>query len=113
MSLSISSREEKPGVYILTVEGEVDMSSSTEVRQNLTPLLENGSSAIIVHLANVSYMDSSGIATLVEGLQQSMKSGISFRLAELSDAVQDIFKLARLESIFSIHPTIADAMNDL
>lgn len=113
MSMTIDVREQKAGVYVLSVVGEVDMSSSTRVREQLAPLIDVGSSAIIVHLLQVSYMDSSGIATLVEGLQQSMKSGISFRLVELSDAVQDIFKLARLDSVFSIYPTIAEAMKDL
>jgi len=113
VSVTIEVQEQKTGIYVLSVQGEVDMSSSTEVRQQLAPLLDTSTSAIIVHLVQVSYMDSSGIATLVEGLQQSMKSGISFRLAELSDAVQDIFKLARLDSVFSIYPTITDAMNEL
>ena len=112
MSVTIEVQEQKTGIYVLSVQGEVDMSSSTEVRQQLAPLLDTSTSAIIVHLVHVSYMDSSGIATLVEGLQQSMKSGISFRLAELSDAVQDIFKLAQLDSVFSIYPTITDAMNE-
>ena len=42
-----------------------------------------------------------------------MKLGILFRLVELSDAVQDIFKLARLESVFSIYPTIEEAIKEV
>lgn len=113
MSVIIEVQEQKAGVYILSVQGEVDMSSSTEVREQLALLLGAGTTAIIVHLVRVSYMDSSGIATLVDGLQKSMKLGISFRLVELSDAVQDIFNMARLESVFSIYPTITEVMKDL
>ena len=113
MSVIMEVIEQKKGVYILSVQGEVDMSSSNDVRQQLALLLNADTSVIIVHLVRVSYMDSSGIATLVEGLQQSMKLGILFRLVELSDAVQDIFKLARLESVFSIYPTIEEAINDV
>ena len=63
MSVTIEVQEQKTGIYVLSVQGEVDMSSSTEVRQQLAPLLDTSTSAIIVHLVHVSYMDSSGIAT--------------------------------------------------
>ena len=70
MSVIMEVKEQKKGLYILSVQGEVDMSSSNDVRQQLALLLNAGTAVIIVHLVRVSYMDSSGIATLVEGLQQ-------------------------------------------
>ena len=113
MSLQIEVGELENGISVLLVHGEVDMSSSTEVRAKLSPLMQPGRKAILVNLLNVTYMDSSGIATLVEGLQQSMKLGIAFRLVELNPAVRDVFKLARLESVFQIYESVADAMSDL
>lgn len=89
------------------------MSSSPEVRKTITPLFRTGMKAIIVNLSQVNYMDSSGIATMVEGLQHSMKQGIRFRLAELNPSVRDVFELARLEALFQIYPTTTDATADL
>lgn len=113
MSLQIDLSEHDNGVAVLTVRGEVDMSSSSTVRGQMSPLLKSGRKAIIVNLSHVTYMDSSGIATLVEGLQQSMKLKIAFRLAELNPAVRNVFKLARLETVFQVYESTTDAMSGL
>ena len=89
------------------------MSSSSVMRGRLAPALDAGGRAVIVDLSGVTYMDSSGIATLVEGLQSSMKQGIAFRLADLHPAVLDVFKLARLDTVFQVYDSIEDAMTDL
>ena len=65
MSVTIEVQEQKTGIYVLSVQGEVDMSSSTEVRQQLAPLLDTSSSAIIVHLVQVSYMARSTLITML------------------------------------------------
>jgi anti-anti-sigma factor len=54
-------------------------------------------------------MDSSGIATLVECMQNCMKTGARLRLCDLSPSVRDVFELARLASVFEIFPTFSDA----
>jgi anti-anti-sigma factor len=54
-------------------------------------------------------MDSSGIATLVECMQNCAKSGARLRLCDLSPSVRDVFELARLASIFEIFPTVNEA----
>lgn len=113
MSVQIALQEPTRGIAIIIVSGEVDMSSSPAVRNTLTPLFKPGMKAVVINLAQVSYMDSSGIATMVEGLQQSMKRGIHFRLAELNPSVWDVFKLARLETLFHIYPTTEAATADL
>lgn len=113
MPLQIEVSEHEHGIVVCAVHGDVDMGSSAQVRQHLVPLIKPGRKAVIIDLSQVPYMDSSGIATMVEGLQQSMKLGMHFRLAALSPTVMEVFKLARLESVFRIYPTIADAVHDL
>lgn len=113
MSLHITVNEPTREVAVVSVEGEVDMSSSPEVRNALTPLLRPGRKAVVIDLSQVQYMDSSGIATMVEGLQHSMKQGIHFRLSALSPPVRDVFELARLTALFHIYPTTEEATSDL
>ena len=57
----------------------------------------------MVDLSNVSYMDSSGIATLVEGLQWSRKNNRQFILAGLGDTVFNALSLTKLDQVFTIH----------
>jgi anti-sigma B factor antagonist len=99
--------------YLVKVKGDVDMNSSTDVREALEQVFRQRSStmrALVVDLSQVRYMDSSGIATLVEALQTCMKQGLQLRLADLSPPVKDIFELARLASVFEIYTSLNDAM---
>ncbi|MEE8209300.1 MAG: STAS domain-containing protein, partial [bacterium] len=101
------------GVIIVAVSGEVDMNTSLEVRSALTPLFAEKPKALVVDLSGVGYMDSSGVATLVEGLQWSQRSQIPFRLYGMTSAVKDVFEMARLESLFEIFETREAALGDL
>jgi anti-sigma B factor antagonist len=99
--------------YLVKVKGDVDMNSSTDVREALEQVFRQRSSAmraLVVDLSQVRYMDSSGIATLVEALQTCMKQGLQLRLADLSPPVKDVFELARLASVFEIYTSLNDAM---
>src|SRR5206468_5232839 len=64
---------------VLVVRGEVDMESSPRLLEAIQTGLQKGS-AQVVDLAGVSYMDSSGIAVLVQGLRAAHKRALPFRL---------------------------------
>lgn len=110
MSVKLQLNEETDGAAILALQGEVDMNSSPEVRDRLAALFKKNRKAIIVDLSGVAYIDSSGIATLVEGLQWSHASKNKFRLVGLSPAVKDVFEIARLLSIFETFATQEEAL---
>ena len=112
MALEIVLRHPAAGIAVLAINGEVDMGSASQLRDQLTPIIASGAGVVVVDLSKVSYMDSSGIATLVEGLQSSMKRGITFRLSDLNSAVLDVFKLARLDSVFKVYDTTEAAVAD-
>ena len=64
--------------------------------------IDSSPTKIIVDLAHVPYMDSSGIATLIEGLQLAKQSNIEFIICTVSEGVRSIIELARLDQIFTI-----------
>jgi anti-sigma B factor antagonist len=66
------------------------------------------SQKVAVHLAGVSYIDSSGIAALVEGFQSARGKGQTFVLIEVSDAVMAVLKLARLDKVFTIRSALGE-----
>lgn len=97
---------EQDGEYLVVrLGGEVDMSWSQDVRRAVLDALAK-SPKVAVHLAGVSYIDSSGIAALVEGFQQARGRGQSFLLVEPSDAVLAVLKLARLDKVFTLRDTL-------
>ena len=93
---------ESLGDYILVrLKGEVDLSWSREVRQSiLTALGKSGK--VGVELSEVSYIDSSGIAALVEGFQNARSKNQQFGLVAVSKAVMAVLQLARLDRVFPI-----------
>jgi anti-sigma B factor antagonist len=109
--MKVEIATEKIGVgWMLVLKGDVDMNTSPDVRNGLGEVFKQaGSKALVINLSGVRYMDSSGIATLVEAMQNCMKQGMKLRLVELSPSVRDVFELARLSSIFEIFPTVNDA----
>ncbi len=60
----------------------------------------------------VSYIDSSGIASLVEAYQTARRASTLFALVAVSDAAMRVLELARLDQVFSIHATVTDALAD-
>ncbi|MGY8753840.1 MAG: STAS domain-containing protein [Phycisphaerales bacterium] len=87
---------------VVTPNGDIDLSKSTELRAKLQPLLSQQPEKLIVDLNAVPYMDSSGLATLIEALQITRQQGKTFVLCDLSEGVQSIIALSRLDAIFDI-----------
>ncbi|MFZ0928358.1 MAG: STAS domain-containing protein [Syntrophobacteraceae bacterium] len=102
--MKIQVDERKPGVFVVSLAGDLDMSSSPQVRNILLPLFRKQASHIVVDLTDVPYIDSSGIATFVEALQLSRKGKVRFSLAGACRRVESIFDLAYLKNIFEMAP---------
>jgi len=105
MKLEINTHTSENGEARVEVRGNVTIHSSPELRRALLPLFADGYSMIRVDLTEVGFIDSSGIATLVEGLKWARESGGRFVLAGLSDKVRDVFELAKLDTVFDIEAT--------
>ena len=89
-------------VGTLILGEEIDLDTSPTVRENIKDLL-NSTKIVEVNLANVSYIDSSGIASLIEGMQMAkQQTGKEFHLVDVSNEVMKVVELAHLDKIFSI-----------
>jgi len=103
-------REDHDPAVLFIVEGQVDMHTSPALRKHLLQALKGRSSPIVVDLSNVSFIDSSGLATLIEALRGITKYGGKLRLVGLTPAVENVFRLSNLSSIFEIHDTRDEAL---
>jgi anti-sigma B factor antagonist len=93
-------------IALIRLSGEVDLSWSQQVRTAVLDALQKHA-AVGVELSQVSYIDSSGIAALVEGFQSARTRGSRFALVAISDAVRAVLELARLDRVFLIVPDAA------
>jgi len=102
MKLEIEEHELDTAKAALTLSGVVNIHTAIQLRQRLKLFLDDKHKEVRVNLSNVSFIDSAGIATLVEGLQWSRGDGRRFVLSGLSENVRDIFELAKLDTVFEI-----------
>ena len=91
-------------------EGESDLSRSSAFQQALLGLLDKRPQIVVIDLAGVSYMDSSGVASLVKLLSRVRKTGVALRLAAMTDRVRSVFEITRLDSVFNIHANVEEAL---
>jgi anti-anti-sigma factor len=85
----------------IIVSGEIDLDLSPQVREKIKESFESCKS-LSIDLEKISYIDSSGVAALVEGMQISKKTGKEFSLINVSNEVMKVIKLAHLDKIFKV-----------
>ena len=95
---------------VVDVAGDIDLNSSGRFQQDILLLMDKKPDRIVVNLAGVPYMDSSGVASLVKLLSRARKGGAALYLAELSDRVRSVFEITRLDTVFDIRDSEQEAL---
>jgi anti-sigma B factor antagonist len=101
--------KEEGGYSVLELEGDVDLSCSPDARKQILQCLESGRN-LLVDLSAVNYIDSSGVASLVEGYQTAKKRALKFGLVGVSIAAMNVLQLARLDKVFPIHSSVSERL---
>jgi anti-sigma B factor antagonist len=102
------SRKQTSSVLPLT--GEIDLHVSPAVAESLRTLIAKKAKQVIVDFTKVTYVDSSGLAVLIEGMQSVQQYGGRFRLAGVREDVKHVFDIARLDQVFEIYPDVETAL---
>ncbi len=102
--MSYEVRLEK-GYAVVALTGDVDLYKSPDARAVILKCLGDGQHTL-VDLSAVNYIDSSGVASLVEGLQMAKDKSLQFGLVGVSKTALNVLKLARLDKVFVIHDSL-------
>jgi anti-sigma B factor antagonist len=108
MNIDIS---EYKGKKIIALSGDVDMYSSPVLREKLMGLIKKKVPSLFIDFTKVSYIDSSGIATFVEGLKGMKSYGGQLRFFGVPPRIMEIFNFSKLDKVFEIYGNIEDAFN--
>ena len=103
--------ETKNGMIVCYAEGEIDINTSPSVKKQFDKLISSKTPKIVVNLTKVTYVDSSGLATLVEILKNMRSYGGKLRLSNMSSKVKSLFEITKLEKLFEIIATEEEAIS--
>ena len=95
-------QKEEEGLIQVSLEGEVDMRSSPELRDELLAVAKKKIPRVAINLEQVSYIDSSGIATLIQCLKHVAEYGGKLTLIGVNDDIYPVFELSHLQDVFDL-----------
>ena len=106
------SEEKLNDVAICILEGEVNIGNSPELRKAFDGIIKRQDKKVLVDFSNVSYIDSSGLATLIEMFQRLKKIGGALRFSNLDQKVKNVFEVTKLHKLFEIFDAREAALKD-
>ena len=95
---------------VLPLKGEIDLHVSPVVTASLTAMIEKKPEHMVIDLSDVTYIDSAGLAALIQAMQKVEAYGGKFSLAGLQETVRSIFEISRLDQVFQIFPDTDSAL---
>jgi anti-sigma B factor antagonist len=99
------------GNKVVSLAGEIDMHSSPVLREKLLVLIKDRPQKLVVNFRDVSYIDSSGIATFVEGLKHMKTYNGRLQFSDIPQGIMEIFSFSKLDKVFEICGTLDEAVN--
>jgi len=110
MALQIKEQE-LDGITILGISGRVTLGeASHQLRTKLKDLLAAGKSKVVLDLADVGYIDSAGLGTLVAGYTSARNGGATLKLANLTKKIKDQMHITKLVTVFETYDSVDEAI---
>ena len=98
---------ESEGVTVYQVSGEININTSPDLKKMFE---KKPTKKIVIDLEKVTYIDSSGLATLVEILKKTKQLGGALGLSAMPDKIKSLFEITKLDKLFSIFQNQQDAV---
>lgn len=101
---------------VVSVAGRIDFASAGQLEQALAPLLQksaDGPGAIVVDFAGVPYISSPGLRVLMVAAKAARARQAAFGVAALEPFVHEIFRIAQLDELFELFPSVREALQSL
>ena len=111
MALAIAN--DPSGVLTISVDGQLIVANRQELKQAVLEALENGESKFVVDFEQTGYIDSSGLGVLVSVSKKIREAGGDLRLSGLNEDLRMLFELTKLDTLFRICETKAEAVESL
>lgn len=109
MNFKMDTRTLDKGVPVIELEGEVDVYTAPQLKQQMISILEGGAKEMIVDLTKVDYLDSTALGVLIGGLKRMRERDGNMVLVCPSPRIRRVFEITGLDKIFDIYNSEAEA----
>jgi anti-sigma B factor antagonist len=108
--MGFSLNKDQRGIVIVGVDGQLIVGNRQELKQKVLDALEGGTRRFVLDFTKTGYIDSSGLGVLVSLSKKVREQGGELRLAGLNEDLQTLFELTKLDTLFAIAKTPAEAL---
>src|SRR3712207_7325838 len=111
MQIKLNPHDE--GMALVNIEGRVDAAAAPSFKQQLTEAIAQGNVRLALHIAHVSFMDSTGLGALVSALKAARRANGDIGIIAPSPQVQKLLKLTAMDRVFRVFPSPDEALQHL
>jgi anti-sigma B factor antagonist len=108
--MAFNARKHPGGVMVVEVDGQLIVGNRQELKQKVLDALEEGNKKFLIDFSKTGYIDSSGLGVLVSLSKKIRDEGGDLRLAGLNDDLKTLFELTKLDTLFAITDSAAEAL---
>ena len=113
VNFKIGTRSTRNDIPLIEMEGEVDVYTAPQLKQQMLNLLDGGSQGMLIDLTKVEYLDSTALGVLIGGLKRMRERDGNFALVCPNQRVRRVFEITGLDKIFDIYDSEAEAEAEL
>jgi anti-sigma B factor antagonist len=110
VALKMTNRE-VDGVSVVALDGRIVLGEeSNALREKVKSLIAEGKKKVVLNMANITFIDSAGLGTLVASHHSAKSQGAALKLAHLGSKFQEVLQITKLLTVFDVYSTEAEAV---
>jgi anti-sigma B factor antagonist len=113
MALEVETRPADNGVTVLAPTGRLDVAGAPALKEAIGEVVKNGPSKVVIDMEGVSFVDSTGLGSVIAALKQIRNQQGELRLAAPNQQVRVVLELTTLDRVFPYYATVEEALTGL
>jgi anti-sigma B factor antagonist len=110
VSLEVQSRQADNGVTVVAPTGRLDVAGAPALKDAISEVLKNGPPRVVLDMEGISFVDSTGLGSVIAALKQIRSSQGDLRLAAPNQQVRVVLELTTLDRVFPYYSTVEEAL---
>ena len=110
MSLDVQTRQTDKGVTVVVPSGRLDVAGAPSLKEAVGDAIKNGTPRLVIDMEGVSFVDSTGLGSVIAALKQIRSSQGDLRLAAPNQQVRGVLELTTLDRVFPYYSTVEEAL---